>query len=172
MQYVGKRSTYNLNDNYLGSGTLLVKAIKKYGKQNFKRTILHYCLTEEDAFELESKIVDKTFISRKDTYNIMIGGYGMKRIALLGKHRTQDTKDKIKESILALSKDKDYIEKLRLSKLGTTHSTDTKNKMSLSHSGKLMYNISLNQSKYINLELVDIHITQGWLFGRNPKTKL
>ena len=38
-QYVGDHSTNNLNDKYLGSGTLLTRAIKKYGKEKFKRKI-------------------------------------------------------------------------------------------------------------------------------------
>ena len=34
--YIGKHSTDNLNDGYLGSGKCLLAAIKKYGKENFK----------------------------------------------------------------------------------------------------------------------------------------
>ena len=38
--YVGMHSTDNLNDGYLGSGWILKQAIKKYGKENFKREVL------------------------------------------------------------------------------------------------------------------------------------
>jgi hypothetical protein len=38
--YVGVRSTWNLEDKYLGSGDKLKTAFKKYGKQSFKRTLL------------------------------------------------------------------------------------------------------------------------------------
>jgi hypothetical protein len=73
--YVGVHSTYNKNDKYLGSGDKLKLAIKKYGRENFTRTILHYCLTAEHAYEIESQIVNKSFIKRTDTYNISIGGF-------------------------------------------------------------------------------------------------
>ena len=74
--YVGKHSTYNLEDGYLGSSEILAIAIQKYGKENFKKTILFYCLTEKDAFEIESAIVDETFVNKPQTYNIKVGGLG------------------------------------------------------------------------------------------------
>ena len=39
-KYIGKHHG-ELNDSYLGSGIILQRAIKKYGKQNFKREILY-----------------------------------------------------------------------------------------------------------------------------------
>jgi group I intron endonuclease len=74
--YIGTHKTYNLNDGYIGSGTNIRRAIKKYSKDNFKFQVLHFCLTEEDAFNWEKQIVDKSFVIRKDTYNIVIGGLG------------------------------------------------------------------------------------------------
>ena len=55
--YIGKHSTDNLNDNYLGSGIMLNKAIKKYGKEKFKQRILCFCDSEEEAFEVEKYLV-------------------------------------------------------------------------------------------------------------------
>lgn len=74
--YVGKHSTYNLEDGYLGSGKALKSAIKKYGKENFKRTILHFCCDINHLNEIESLIVDQEFIERENTYNITLGGDG------------------------------------------------------------------------------------------------
>lgn len=72
--YIGVHSTKNPNDSYLGSGTLLKKAVEKYGKDNFKKEILHICETRQEAFELETTIVDENFKNRVDTYNVDIGG--------------------------------------------------------------------------------------------------
>lgn len=72
--YVGIHSTYNLDDGYLGSGTNILKAIEKYGKENFQRQILYYCLDINHLIEYEKIIVDRWFINRNDTYNLALGG--------------------------------------------------------------------------------------------------
>lgn len=76
--YVGVHSTYNLNDGYLGSGIILSRSIKKYGERNFKRDILYYCLSRQDALDIESLIVNRDFVNNESTYNIHIGGGGNK----------------------------------------------------------------------------------------------
>ena len=75
--YIGKHSSQNIEtDNYLGSGKILKKAIKKYGRQNFKKQVLHVFSIEEQAYLKQKDIVDQQFLSRKDTYNITLGGRG------------------------------------------------------------------------------------------------
>ena len=39
-KYIGSHSGH-INDDYLGSGVILKKSIKKYGKSNFIKQILH-----------------------------------------------------------------------------------------------------------------------------------
>lgn len=74
--YIGAHKSINEYDDYLGSGTLLKKAINKHGIDNFTRENLFYCVTEEEMFQIESILVDKEFVERKDTYNMIEGGLG------------------------------------------------------------------------------------------------
>jgi hypothetical protein len=79
--YVGKHSTDNINDTYLGSGVFLKKAIKKYGYINFKKEILYVFDNKKDMITKEKEIVNEDFILRKDTYNMSKGGYGLSTLS-------------------------------------------------------------------------------------------
>ena len=72
--YIGQHITDNLDDGYLGSGTNLHKAIKKYGKENFKKEILHIFDNFDDMDNKEKELVTKEFVLREDTYNLIQGG--------------------------------------------------------------------------------------------------
>ena len=80
MKYIGMHKSDDMNDNYLGSGVALHKAIKQYGKENFTRIILD---TAEDYDELSRKEI--YYISKfdanhsKEFYNHHSGGYGGSR---------------------------------------------------------------------------------------------
>lgn len=73
-EYTGVHSANVLSDDYLGSGALLHRAIKKYGKHNFQRIILKQFDSDIDAFKYEAEIVNEEYVKRKDTYNVTIGG--------------------------------------------------------------------------------------------------
>jgi hypothetical protein len=75
-EYIGKRSTNKLEDGYLGSGKLLKKAIKKYGRENFIREIISFHNSAEEALKAERLIVNEEYIKNKKTYNLIIGGKG------------------------------------------------------------------------------------------------
>lgn len=74
--YIGKHETTDPNDSYLGSGTLLKLAIKKYGKQNFKKDILFLCDSQIEMYQKEIELVNEDFVKRQDTYNLKVGGNG------------------------------------------------------------------------------------------------
>ncbi|PCJ96790.1 MAG: hypothetical protein COA52_00865 [Hyphomicrobiales bacterium] len=112
--YIGKRSTNDLNDGYLGSGLLIKKAILKYGKENFKREIISFHDTSENALKEEEKIVDEEFIRHKRNYNLCVGGKGTwppsaliftkerrEKISksLSGRIVTEDTRNKLSKNI-------------------------------------------------------------------------
>lgn len=75
MIYVGQHMTNDLNDGYLGSGRSIRAAISEFGKQNFKKDILHICKSFEEMDSLERQIVNEDFVARSDTYNNVVGGY-------------------------------------------------------------------------------------------------
>lgn len=91
--YIGVHSTDNLDDGYMGSGTYIKKAIKKHGKENFQFTVLHYCKTLEEAYNIEGEYVTEEFVKRRDTYNMNIGG--LKPPSAKGRKLSQETIDKI-----------------------------------------------------------------------------
>ena len=75
MIYVGQHQTENVDDGYMGSGILITRAIEKYGLENFEKTILFECKSEEEMNAKEAEIVNKDFIARDDVYNMAIGGF-------------------------------------------------------------------------------------------------
>jgi hypothetical protein len=75
--YVGVHKTSKKEfDGYFGSNKILSAAIKKHGRNNFKRDTLMAFSTSEMAFRMEGIIVDQDFIDREDTYNLVVGGKG------------------------------------------------------------------------------------------------
>lgn len=76
MIYIGKHETFNIDDDYFGSGTYINNAIKKYGIENFTKTILFECQNAIEMNLLEEAVVTEDFCKRHDTYNIQVGGKG------------------------------------------------------------------------------------------------
>lgn len=76
--YIGVHQTENVDDGYLGSGTVFEKAVVKYGRENFSRKILFEGMNREEILSKERKIVNRAFVNRNDTYNIALGGIGYK----------------------------------------------------------------------------------------------
>jgi len=131
-QYIGDHSTNNLNDNYFGSGLLIKKSIKKYGKQNFEIKILEYFKTKQDAFNAQEKWILKYNTLLPNGYNISPkGGLGVvechseETIKKLKKPKSKETKERISKSLNGKSS----------KRKGKKHSQESKNKMSISHKG-------------------------------------
>lgn len=76
MIYIGKHQTNDVDDGYMGSGLRIRRAIKKYGLENFEKTILFECASAEEMNAKEAELVNEDFIARDDVYNIMLGGDG------------------------------------------------------------------------------------------------
>jgi hypothetical protein len=69
-------STSNLKDGYLGSGTHLRHAIRKYGVDNFKIEILEWCDTRDKLIEREKEIITENHVNNPNCYNLKFGGLG------------------------------------------------------------------------------------------------
>ena len=74
--YIGVHQTSDINDGYLGSGSLLKAAIVKYGIENFQREILHIFKTKKEAYQKEKELVTGELVKNKKCYNIKEGGRG------------------------------------------------------------------------------------------------
>lgn len=74
--YIGVHKTSNLEDGYLGSGVALKRAISKYGVENFTRSILYWCDTDDELFAKEKELVTEDVVKSRNNYNCRIGGKG------------------------------------------------------------------------------------------------
>lgn len=86
------------NKNYLGSGILIVEAIKKYGKENFSKTIIDEAYSKEELNEKEQYWI-KYYNAVEDPnfYNILKGGIcGLGRS--LGSKYTEEEKQRMSQS--------------------------------------------------------------------------
>lgn len=95
--YIGQRKGTIQDPNYYGSGQRLRKALKKYGKDNFKCEVIEWCDTFEDI-QLREKYWIEFYNSRDQQigYNLAPGG--------LQNPAHKLSPDEIKQRSAALSK--------------------------------------------------------------------
>ena len=89
--YIGVHKTEDPDkfDGYIGCGVYTTSpitykksktpfqyAVNKYGVKAFKRVVISIFETKEEAYKLESILVDEKFVKREDTYNVQLGGEG------------------------------------------------------------------------------------------------
>ncbi len=95
-KYIGVKISNRNYDNYLGSGVLLKRAIKKYGEHNFEKRILKVFSDEQEARDYEREVINEVgAVDSDEYYNLVDGGYG----GGVKNHPVSDeTKDKIRLS--------------------------------------------------------------------------
>lgn len=86
--YLGCGVNIKIPSSYSNAKTPFIKAVQKYGTNNFIRETLYVYITAEEAYNKEADIVDMNFIQRKDVYNIKVGGYGGRQE---GSYNTKNT---------------------------------------------------------------------------------
>lgn len=82
--YVGAHRTTDPDDDYIGSGVLLQRAVKKYGRQAFIKEVLYDFDSEQEMLDKEVEVVNPEFCERDDTYNIAPGGQGGPGVGRIG----------------------------------------------------------------------------------------
>lgn len=125
--YIGKHSTDNLNDGYMGSGKLIKKAIQKYGIENFTKEYLAFCDTDEKLNWFE-KFYIKKCKAKEVGYNLTDGGDGLlnpkaSTIKKMSEARkkycySEESKRKISESMKCHKVTDDTKRKMSEAKLG------------------------------------------------------
>lgn len=176
--YIGVHSTYDVEDGYFGSGIALKKAIKKYGIQAFSREVLFFCLNECDAYEIESKIVDKSFINRKNTYNQCLGGRGGDVAMKKGKPLSEETKIKmsiaqkgIKKNLSEESRNKKSIQ-FKTNNPGKTNTPEVKIKISNSTKERWADPEFKQKMKTIHKTRDKSYINDEWKHNQSERQKL
>lgn len=106
--YIGMDSKNN--PAYLGSGKILLSAIKKYGSQNFVKYVFEYCENRKQLCERERWWISLFGAVENDKfYNIANGGQGGELSelhslkiseSLKGHKLSEETKDKIRQKAI------------------------------------------------------------------------
>ena len=90
-RYLGQKRFINGWENYLGSGSAFKRALKKYGKENFKRDIVCICFSEQELNKVEYELsVFLNVVESDDWYNLAFGGG-----TTSGWHPSEETRKKI-----------------------------------------------------------------------------
>jgi group I intron endonuclease len=96
------------------------------------QVVLHFCVTRDEAYELEQKILDGSF-QNGWLLNIAIDV----RASTKGLSRSLETKEKIRVANLGKSHTQETREKMSISRMGKVPSQDTREKIGLARRGKV-----------------------------------
>ncbi len=134
-RYVGDHSTDIIDDGYMGSGKIILRALKKYGKENFKKEILENFETKQEAFNAQEKYINKYNTLAPNGYNLSpTGGTEMGGIL------SEESRRKISETLSISNKGRKLSEfhkkQLSIAKKGIKFSKEHKEKLSKSKKGK------------------------------------
>jgi group I intron endonuclease len=162
--YIGQHSTEHLHDGYMGGGLTLNRAIKKYGRNNFKKEILMFAVNNAALNFMEKCLVTEEFVQDESNYNLRIGGghFGKHStatkqkmsqsqkgkiisatarqkisISLRGRKRTAESAKKTADALRGRKRPSEVGEKISKSRMGVKFTQEHIKNMSLSRMGKI-----------------------------------
>lgn len=174
--YIGQDSKNN--PNYYGSGTIILLAIKKYGKSNFKKEIIEICNNRKELNLREIYWISYfNSTDRKIGYNIAKGGGGALGCHHKGIIFTKEHKNKISENHADVSGKKNPMfgknhtqttkDKLRDANLGRHHTYESKLIMSKQRTGEKNIKAKLTEKQvllirelYFNSDITQLKLSK------------
>lgn len=150
--YIGKHVTNNINDDYLGSGLLLNKAIKKYGRSCFEKKILYVYDNKHDMNSKEKELINENVVTSADYYNIALGGQGGNIVFYddnpdLPKIKQNLKKGQAKIRNLKSENAKKYHRQKKIGMYGKQQSDNQKNAVSKAQTGRLRTEKEIEKQK-------------------------
>lgn len=156
--YVGQHKFSDYTKHYFGSGTLIEQALKKYGKNNFRRNILKVCYTvnQLNGWEVYYTLKYNPNLDRKVGYNQIIGPvhrcgnrnpacYPEIRKKMVKANRRTTLNEEYREKQSEIMKD--YFKTHEPHFKGCKHSEETRKKMSKSMKGRTAWNKGVPMSE-------------------------
>jgi hypothetical protein len=144
--YIGCHTTTSLDNTYLGSGTLLKKSIKCYGRENFLKEILYVCSDAKEKWIKEAEIVNEVVINDPLSMNLKLGGEGGSHKGKPQPKHSEESKRKISIATTGKVISEETKEKIRQARakqvppmLGKQFSDDHKRKLGDAHRGEKNY---------------------------------
>ena len=141
-KYIGKHKSLRFDNNYLGSGNNLRKAINKYGKENFSVRILEEIDTNQEDLDTKEVFWIEFYnaVKSKEYYNISYGketeGWNINtkgsNNGFYNKHHSEEAKAKISRA----NKGKCYNKGKDNPMYGKHHSEEIKAKISRANKGR------------------------------------
>ena len=130
--YIGQHKCNDVNDNYIGSGILLRRAVEKYGKDNFKKEIIiSGDFTKEEINKFEKCAIYWERLNGKAEYNIADGGNGGNLGGVVNRKIAEALKGKKKPP-----RSKEHCRRISEANKGKKHSEETKRKISEANKGQ------------------------------------
>lgn len=173
--YYGQHTSKRKNDNYVGSGTMLLNYFKKYKKiegETYTKEILAYYNSKEELDNAEIELIGDRYKTDPMCLNLIKGGRqssideaGHKRMSDKAKKRTSPMKGKHHSEKSKKLMSIERKGKTHPSYSGWHQTKDTRNNISNKSKDRIYIYKDDYVKKVYDYEL-DYYLSNGWLLGR------